>query len=46
VFVHEAGWYAVHDVDLRTGTRVTGIDRALRQVELAGSVALRDRQAR
>jgi 3-phenylpropionate/trans-cinnamate dioxygenase ferredoxin reductase subunit len=36
VFVHEAGWYAPHDVDLRTGTRVTGIDRALRQVELAG----------
>jgi 3-phenylpropionate/trans-cinnamate dioxygenase ferredoxin reductase component len=36
VFVHEAGWYAAHDVDLRTGTRVTGIDRAARQVELAG----------
>ncbi|MFJ5599944.1 NAD(P)/FAD-dependent oxidoreductase [Micromonospora parva] len=36
VFVHEAGWYAEHAVDLRTGTRVTGIDRAGRQVELAG----------
>ncbi|MCG5461622.1 FAD-dependent oxidoreductase [Micromonospora sp. NPDC053740] len=36
VFVHEAGWYAEHAVDLRTGTRLTGIDRAGRQVELAG----------
>jgi 3-phenylpropionate/trans-cinnamate dioxygenase ferredoxin reductase subunit len=36
VFVHEAGWYAAHDVDLRTATRVTGIDRDSRQVELAG----------
>jgi 3-phenylpropionate/trans-cinnamate dioxygenase ferredoxin reductase component len=36
VFVHEADWYAEHDVDLRTGTRVTGIDRAARRVELAG----------
>ncbi|MFG1674391.1 NAD(P)/FAD-dependent oxidoreductase [Micromonospora sp. NPDC049282] len=35
VFVHEAGWYAEHDVDLRTGVRATSIDRATRQVELA-----------
>lgn len=35
VYVHEAGWYAEHDVDLRTGTRVTALDRAAREVELA-----------
>jgi 3-phenylpropionate/trans-cinnamate dioxygenase ferredoxin reductase subunit len=28
VYVHDAGWYADHDVDLRTATRVTAIDRA------------------
>jgi 3-phenylpropionate/trans-cinnamate dioxygenase ferredoxin reductase component len=26
VFVHEAGWYAEHDVDLRLGVAVTAID--------------------
>ncbi|MEU8606522.1 FAD-dependent oxidoreductase [Actinoplanes sp. NPDC048791] len=34
VFVHEPGWYAAHDVDLRTGVRVSAVDRAARQVEL------------
>jgi 3-phenylpropionate/trans-cinnamate dioxygenase ferredoxin reductase subunit len=34
VFVHEADWYAAHDVDLRTGVRVVAIDRDARQVEL------------
>jgi 3-phenylpropionate/trans-cinnamate dioxygenase ferredoxin reductase subunit len=34
VFVHEPGWYAEHDVDLRLGTRVTSIDRSARQVRL------------
>jgi 3-phenylpropionate/trans-cinnamate dioxygenase ferredoxin reductase subunit len=34
VFVHEAGWYVTHDIDLRTDTRVTGVDRVARQVEL------------
>src|SRR5690349_13217230 len=33
-FVHDAGWYAEHDVDLRTGVGVGAIDRAARQVEL------------
>src|SRR5688500_15570567 len=33
VFVHEAGWYAKHDVDLRTGVGVALIDRTSRQVE-------------
>src|SRR4051794_17746808 len=35
VFVHEAGWYAEQDVDLRTGVTVAAVDRAARQVELA-----------
>jgi 3-phenylpropionate/trans-cinnamate dioxygenase ferredoxin reductase component len=35
VFVHETGWYAEHDIDLRTGVGVGAIDRAARQVELA-----------
>jgi 3-phenylpropionate/trans-cinnamate dioxygenase ferredoxin reductase subunit len=26
-FVHPEGWYAEHDVDLRLGTRVAGLDR-------------------
>ena len=28
VYVHPAEWYAEHDVDLRMGVTVTGIDRA------------------
>jgi 3-phenylpropionate/trans-cinnamate dioxygenase ferredoxin reductase subunit len=35
VFVHPAGWYAEHDVELRLGTRVTAVDRAARTVTLA-----------
>jgi 3-phenylpropionate/trans-cinnamate dioxygenase ferredoxin reductase subunit len=34
VYVHDADWYADHDIDLRTATRVTAIDRAARHVEL------------
>jgi 3-phenylpropionate/trans-cinnamate dioxygenase ferredoxin reductase subunit len=33
-YVHDAGWYAEHDVDLRTGVRATRIDPAERRVEL------------
>ncbi len=33
--VHEPDWYAANDVDLRLGTRVTGIDRAARTVRLS-----------
>ncbi|HMH94914.1 MAG TPA: FAD-dependent oxidoreductase [Streptosporangiaceae bacterium] len=33
-FVHDASWYAEHDVDLRLGTRVTSVDRGARQVRL------------
>jgi NADPH-dependent 2,4-dienoyl-CoA reductase/sulfur reductase-like enzyme len=36
VFVHEPGWYGENNVDLRLGVTVTGIDRAARQVTVAG----------
>jgi 3-phenylpropionate/trans-cinnamate dioxygenase ferredoxin reductase subunit len=35
IYVHDADWYAAHDVELRLGTRVTAIDRAAHQVEVA-----------
>jgi len=35
VYVHPAGWYAEHDVDLRLGVTVTGIDRATSAVVTA-----------
>ncbi|UJP39138.1 NAD(P)/FAD-dependent oxidoreductase [Cellulomonas palmilytica] len=31
-FVHEPGWYAAHDVELRTGVTVTRVDRGAREV--------------
>ena len=34
IYVHPADWYADHDVDLRRGVTVTGIDRAARTVTL------------
>jgi NADPH-dependent 2,4-dienoyl-CoA reductase/sulfur reductase-like enzyme len=36
VFVHEAGWYPEHQVDLRLAATVRSIDRSGRRVELAG----------
>jgi NADPH-dependent 2,4-dienoyl-CoA reductase/sulfur reductase-like enzyme len=36
VFVHEPGWYAEHDVDLRLGVTVTAVDTAARRVEVDG----------
>jgi 3-phenylpropionate/trans-cinnamate dioxygenase ferredoxin reductase subunit len=35
VYVHEEGWYAEHDVDLRLGVAASAIDRAARRVGLA-----------
>ena len=35
VYVHDAGWYDAHDIDLRTGVRVAAVDRPARQVQLA-----------
>jgi 3-phenylpropionate/trans-cinnamate dioxygenase ferredoxin reductase component len=34
-FVHEEGWYADNDVDLRTAAQVTALDRAAHEVALA-----------
>ncbi|WP_354639234.1 NAD(P)/FAD-dependent oxidoreductase [Kitasatospora camelliae] len=36
IFVHPEGWYAEHQVNLRLGTAVTGIDPAARTVTLDG----------
>jgi 3-phenylpropionate/trans-cinnamate dioxygenase ferredoxin reductase subunit len=35
-FVHDAQWYADHDVEVRTGTRVESIDRDAKDVVLQG----------
>jgi 3-phenylpropionate/trans-cinnamate dioxygenase ferredoxin reductase component len=35
LYVHPRDWYAEHDVDLRLGVRVTGVDAAAREVSLA-----------
>jgi 3-phenylpropionate/trans-cinnamate dioxygenase ferredoxin reductase subunit len=35
VYVHEEGWYAENDVDLRLGVTVMGLDPAGRRVDLA-----------
>jgi 3-phenylpropionate/trans-cinnamate dioxygenase ferredoxin reductase component len=35
VFVHEAGFYDAHDIELRTSTRVTAIDRSASVVALS-----------
>jgi len=35
VHVHDVDWYRRHDIDLRTGTRATAIDRDTRQVSVA-----------
>jgi NADPH-dependent 2,4-dienoyl-CoA reductase/sulfur reductase-like enzyme len=34
IFVHEEGWYAQHNVDLRRGTTVTSVDRSGHRVTL------------
>jgi 3-phenylpropionate/trans-cinnamate dioxygenase ferredoxin reductase subunit len=40
VFVHAESWYAEHDVDLRTGTTVTGIDTSTHEVVLGSGERL------
>ena len=35
IYVHPASWYGDHDVELRLGVAVAGIDRAAREVALA-----------
>jgi 3-phenylpropionate/trans-cinnamate dioxygenase ferredoxin reductase component len=39
--VHPEGFYADHDIELRTGTVVTGVDPAGREVELADGERIR-----
>ncbi|HVA60886.1 MAG TPA: FAD-dependent oxidoreductase [Mycobacteriales bacterium] len=34
IYVHDAGWYAEHEVELRTGSGVAEIDRARKEVVL------------
>jgi 3-phenylpropionate/trans-cinnamate dioxygenase ferredoxin reductase subunit len=36
IYVHEAGWYDEHDVELRTGVRAVGLDPAGHTLELDG----------
>jgi 3-phenylpropionate/trans-cinnamate dioxygenase ferredoxin reductase subunit len=40
IYVHDEGWYAEHDVDLRLGAKATAIDRAARQVRTADGGAV------
>lgn len=40
VFVHEAGWYAANDVELRLGTRAVGLDPAGHTLHLEDGQAL------
>ena len=35
IFVHAQSWYAQHNVELRTSTKVTGIDRSAHRVDCA-----------
>ena len=39
-YVHEAGWYVEHDVDLRTGITATGIDPAAHEVRTGDGTAI------
>jgi 3-phenylpropionate/trans-cinnamate dioxygenase ferredoxin reductase subunit len=40
IYVHPQEWYAEHEVDLRLGVRVTGVDAAAHQVRLADGTEL------
>jgi len=40
-YVHDAGWYAAHDVELVLGVRATGVDPAAHNVTFAGRDPLR-----
>src|SRR5207247_8853503 len=41
IYVHPAGWYADHDIDLRLGMAVTGVDPAAHEVTLADDTRVR-----
>ncbi|MGK3207024.1 NAD(P)/FAD-dependent oxidoreductase [Amycolatopsis sp. MEPSY49] len=40
VFVHDEKWYAEQGIEVLTGRRVTALDRAAREIELAGGERL------
>jgi 3-phenylpropionate/trans-cinnamate dioxygenase ferredoxin reductase subunit len=40
-YVHDAGWYDAHDVELRLGVRASGLDPAAHTVTLAGEGTVR-----
>ncbi|HUZ35031.1 MAG TPA: FAD-dependent oxidoreductase [Streptosporangiaceae bacterium] len=40
IYVHEEGWYAEHEVDLRLSTRATAVDPAARRVTFADGGSL------
>jgi 3-phenylpropionate/trans-cinnamate dioxygenase ferredoxin reductase subunit len=40
IFVHEEGFYAEHEIELRTSTRVERVDPAAAEIELAGGERL------
>ncbi|WP_406068994.1 NAD(P)/FAD-dependent oxidoreductase [Micromonospora sp. NBC_01638] len=41
VYVHDVGWYAEHDVDLRTAARAVAVDRSDGEVQLADGQRIR-----
>ncbi|WP_020661104.1 NAD(P)/FAD-dependent oxidoreductase [Amycolatopsis benzoatilytica] len=40
LYVHDATWYAEQNIELRTGVRATGLDRAAHQVKLSDGTSL------
>src|ERR1700735_3957216 len=40
IYVHDEGWYAEHDLDLRRGGEAVAIDPAARQVRMADGSAI------
>src|SRR5438045_9535689 len=42
IVLNQREWYAEHDIDLRTGTKVTRIDRARRVVDAADGTRVPD----
>jgi 3-phenylpropionate/trans-cinnamate dioxygenase ferredoxin reductase subunit len=40
IYVHDAGWYDEHDVDLRTGVRAVALDPGAHELELEGGERL------
>jgi 3-phenylpropionate/trans-cinnamate dioxygenase ferredoxin reductase component len=41
VYVHEAGWYAEHEVEVRFGAAAAGLDRSAHEIRLADGDTLR-----